>query len=127
MLEKAKHGIYEHDRVEPVPHDMKKKYLLRGKNKSRGLVRIAPELRAVVKFRRLNFIEKDFGMREPMDIIFCRNVIIYFNKSTQEKLLNRFCRHLSPGGYIFIGHSETLHSMDLPLVQVSPTVYRKSV
>ncbi len=126
-LEKAKHGIYERDRVEPVPLALKKKYVLRGKNKSRGLVCISPELRAVVKFRRLNFIEGDFGMREPMDVIFCRNVIIYFDRQTQEKLLNRFCRHLSPGGYIFIGHSETLHGMDLPLVQIAPTVYRKPV
>ncbi len=125
VLEKAKKAVYESDRVEPVPMDQKKKYLLRGRDRSRGLVRIAPELRAVVRFRRLNFLDGDFGMRETMDIIFCRNVIIYFDRQTQERLLGRFCRHLSSGGYVFMGHSETLHGMDLPLVQVAPTVYRK--
>lgn len=125
VLEKAKHGIYEHDKVNPLPPGMKKKYLLRGKNKSSGLVRIAPDLRSNVRFRRLNFLEGDFGMREHMDIIFCRNVIIYFDRPTQEKLLSRFCSHLGPGGYIFMGHSETLHGMNLPLLQVAPTIYRK--
>ncbi|HDH11213.1 MAG TPA: chemotaxis protein CheR [Nitrospirae bacterium] len=125
VLEKAKHGIYEHERVDPLPPGMKKKYLLKGKNKSSGLVRIVPELRSKVRFRRLNFLEGDFGMREHMDIIFCRNVIIYFDRPTQEKLLIRFCRHLGPGGYIFMGHSETLHGMNLPLAQVAPTIYRK--
>ncbi|NOZ68638.1 MAG: protein-glutamate O-methyltransferase [Deferribacteres bacterium] len=123
-LEKAKRGIYEEERVTPVPLEMKKKYLLRGKNKNRGLVRIVPELRALVKFRRLNFLE-DFKMREYMDIIFCRNVIIYFERHTQEMLLNKFCRRLCTGGYLFIGHSETLSGLDLPLVQIEPTVYRK--
>ncbi len=124
-LEKARTGIYEEDRVAPVPPEMKKKYLLRGKNKSRGLVRIVPELRNLVKFRRLNFIEEDFNMREYMDIIFCRNVIIYFDRHTQEMLLNKFCRRLCAGGYLFIGHSETLNGLNLPLVQIEPTVYRK--
>ena len=125
VLEKAKKAIYEHDRIAPVPPDQKKKYLLKSKDNKRGLVRIVPELREAVKFRRLNFLEGSFGMREPMDIIFCRNVIIYFDRPTQEKLLNRFYDHLCPGGYMFLGHSETLHGLNVPLVQVSPTVYRK--
>ena len=125
VLEKAKKAIYEYDRVAPVPPDQKKKYLLRSRDKYKGLVRITPELRETVKFRRLNFLEDNFGMREPMDIIFCRNVIIYFDRPTQEKLLNRFYDHLCPGGYMFLGHSETLHGLNVPLVQVSPTVYRK--
>ena len=123
-LEKAKKGIYEEERVSTVPLEIKKKYLLRGRNKNRGLVRIVPELRALVKFRRLNFLE-DFKMREYMDIIFCRNVIIYFERHTQELLLNKFCRQLRTGGYLFIGHSETLNGLELPLVQIEPTIYRK--
>jgi chemotaxis protein methyltransferase CheR len=127
VLDVAKRAIYDNEKVAPVPPEMKKNYLLRGKNDKKGQVRIVPELRNVVKFRRLNFLEGNFGMREPMDIIFCRNVIIYFDRATQEKLMNRFCQQLSPGGYIFIGHSETLHGLDVPLVQVAPTVYRKPV
>jgi len=125
VLAKATRAIYDMRAVEPVPSDMKKKYLLRSKDRTSSLVRIAPELRAMVKFRRLNFMEGDFGMREPMDIIFCRNVIIYFDRPTQERLLNRFCEHLNPGGYLFMGHSETLNGLDVPLAPVGSTVYRK--
>jgi chemotaxis protein methyltransferase CheR len=125
VLEKAMSAIYEEDRVAPVPWEMKKKYLLRSRDKGRGLVRIVPALRETVKFRRLNFMEGDFGMRELLHIIFCRNVIIYFDRPTQERLLNRFCEHLVKGGYVFVGHSETLHGLDVPLVQVFPTIYRK--
>jgi chemotaxis protein methyltransferase CheR len=125
VLDIAKHGIYKEDKVEPVPALMKKKYLLRSRDRSSGLVRIIPELREHVKFRRLNFMESDFGMREPMDIIFCRNVIIYFDRPTQERLLQRFCGHLRPGGYLFMGHSESLNGLDVPLAQSAPTVYRK--
>ena len=88
-------------------------------------MRIAPGVRTLVDFRRLNLMEGDFGLREPIDVIYCRNVIIYFDKATQEGLVNRFSRHLAPGGYLFLGHSETLCGMDVPLVQLAPTVYRK--
>jgi len=125
VLDKARMAIYGEDRVEPVPLPLKRKYLLRGKGNQRGLVRIVPELRGCIRFRRLNFMDDDFGLREPMEIIFCRNVIIYFDKQTQEKLLTKFCRHLIPGGYLFMGHSETLSGLDVPLVQVASTIYRK--
>ncbi len=125
VLEKAKMAIYDEERVIPVANELKKKYLLRSRDRSRGQVRIVPELREKVRFRRLNFMAGDFGMREPVDIIFCRNVIIYFDRPTQERLLNRFHRHLAPGGVIFMGHSETLSGLDVPLTMVHPTVYRK--
>jgi chemotaxis protein methyltransferase CheR len=125
VLDIAKLGIYGEDKVVPVPAPLKRRYLMRGKDSHQRMIRIVPELRERVKFRRLNFMEGDFGMREPMDIIFCRNVIIYFDRNMQEKLLKRFCNHLIPGGYVFMGHSETLQGMDLPLVPVAPTVYRK--
>ncbi len=125
VLDIAKLGIYSADKVGPVPAPLKRRYVMTGKNSRRGMIRIVPEVRERVNFRRLNFMEGDFGMREPMDIIFCRNVIIYFDRSTQEKLLKRLCSHLVPGGYAFMGHSETLQGMDLPLVPVAPTVYRK--
>jgi chemotaxis protein methyltransferase CheR len=124
-LEKARSGIYEHDRVIPVPVMLRKKYLLKSKEKDRGLVRIAPELRNSVRFERLNFLEEEYGIDEPMAIVFCRNVLIYFDRPTQEKLVSRLSRHLMPGGYLFVGHSESLHGMDLPLVQTATTIYRK--
>jgi chemotaxis protein methyltransferase CheR len=126
VLDKAKLAVYDDERIEPIPGPLKSRYLLRSRNPQNRVYRIVPELRQHVQFRRLNFMDSDFGFRETMDVIFCRNVIIYFDKATQERLLSRFCQHLSPRGYLFLGHSETLLGMDVPLTQVAPTVYRKS-
>lgn len=124
VLSKARNAIYTEDRVDTIPLQLKKKYLLRSKDTSKSLVRIAPQLRTMVSFRRLNFME-DFGLQDQMDIIFCRNVIIYFDKPTQERLLNRFHRQLVRGGFLFLGHSETLNGLNVPLHSVASTVYRK--
>ena len=125
VLEKAKLAVYDEERIGPIPDELRKKYLLKSKDAVPKVYRIIPELRERTRFRRLNFMDSDFGFRETMDVIFCRNVIIYFDKQTQERLLNRFCGYLSPDGYLFMGHSETLLGMDVPLVQVAPTVYRR--
>ena len=125
VLEKARSGIYEHDRVSPIPMALRKKYLLKSREKDKGLVRIVPQLRDAVRFGRLNFLEEEYGINEPMAIVFCRNVLIYFDRPTQEKLVNRLSQHLMSGGYLFVGHSESLHGMDLPLVQTATTIYRK--
>ncbi len=126
MLKSAAMGIYTHERVEPVPLSLRKRYMLRSRDKKKDLIRIVPELRALTMFRRLNFMDEDFGMRQSMDIVFCRNVLIYFDRSTQENVLRRICRYLVPGGYLFTGHSETLNGLNVPLVQKTSTVYRKS-
>ncbi|MBI5073563.1 MAG: protein-glutamate O-methyltransferase CheR [Nitrospirae bacterium] len=125
VLEKAQKAIYKMERVDTVPAVMKKKYLLRSRDRQKNLVRIAPEVRKNVRFRRLNFMAEDFEMREPMDLIFCRNVIIYFDRQTQERLLNRLYDHLIPGGYMFMGHSETLSGLNVPLLSVGNMIYRK--
>jgi chemotaxis protein methyltransferase CheR len=127
VLDRAELAVYDDEQVGPVPDPLKKKYLLKSKDPAKNLYRVIPELRERVRFRRLNFMDGDFGFREPIDVIFCRNVIIYFDKPTQERLLNKFCSHLSPKGYIFMGHSETLLGMDVPLTQVAPTVYRRAL
>jgi chemotaxis protein methyltransferase CheR len=125
VLEKAERAVYEEERISPIPLAYQGKYLSRSKDRSPSLYRIRPELRSHVQFRRLNFMDDSFGFKEQMDVIFCRNVIIYFDKATQEKLLNKFCECLAPGGYVFMGHSETLLGMKVPLVPVAPTVYRR--
>jgi chemotaxis protein methyltransferase CheR len=125
VLEKAMKAIYPEERTAPIPESYKKKYLLRSRDREKRLVRVAPEVRSSVRFRRLNFMDQDFGMREPMDIIFCRNVIIYFDKPTQERLINRLCDHLIPGGYLFMGHSETLSGLNVPLESAGMMIYRK--
>ncbi|MBF0342449.1 MAG: protein-glutamate O-methyltransferase [Magnetococcales bacterium] len=124
VLRSASDAVYDMDKVGPVPLGLKRKYLLKSKDPTKKLVRIAPEIRAMVNFRRLNFMDADFGLREKMDIIFCRNVIIYFDRPTQERLINKFCRYLSPGGFLFVGHSETLNNLKVPVVQTAPTIYR---
>jgi chemotaxis protein methyltransferase CheR len=124
VLDMARKAIYDEDKVAPVPAAMKTKYLMRSKDPSQGVVRIVPELRSLITFERLNFMDETYAINQPLDIIFCRNVIIYFDVPTQERLLNKFCRHLKPGGFVFMGHSETLNGIKSPLVQVAPTIYR---
>ena len=125
VLEKAFRAVYKEERVGLMPASMKKKFLMRSKERERGLVRVVPELRSCVEFRRLNFMDSNFGIDSSFDIIFCRNVIIYFDRPTQQKVLQTIYRHLKPGGYLFMGHSETLSSLSIPLASVGSMVYRK--
>lgn len=125
VLNEAVLGIYDESDIAPISLPVRKKYLLRSRNRERKQVRIVPELRKKIVFRWLNFMDDDYGIRRKRDIIFCRNVIIYFNRQTQEQVLNRFCRYLNSGGYLFMGHSETLNGLNVPLSPVAPTVYRK--
>ena len=124
VLAKAKNAIYTEENVDSIPLSLKKKYLLKSKDRNKPMVRIAPQQRSMITFQRLNFME-EFSMREQMDVIFCRNVIIYFDKPIQERLLNRFHRQLVTGGYLFLGHSETTSGLNVPLRPVASTVYRK--
>lgn len=125
ILDTAKKAVYPEDRVETVAQNFKKKYLLRSKDRSRSLVRICPQLRALVSFRRINFMDEELGVAEKMDVIFCRNVVIYFDRETQQNLMRKFHQQLRPGGYLFLGHSETLNNLDVPFKGVASTVYRK--
>lgn len=124
VLRMAVRAIYSESKIAPIPAEFRKRYLLRSKDRSKGIVRIAPEARSHVRFRRLNFME-EFSFDGQLDVIFCRNVVIYFDRQTQEMLFSRFCRKLKVGGYLFIGHSESLAGMTLPLELVAPTVYRR--
>jgi len=126
VLEKAKLGIYDEERVATVPLSIKQKYLMKSKDRSKGQVRITPELRSLIRFERVNLMDEQYRRPELLDVVFCRNVIIYFERLNQEKLLGRLCNSLKPGGYLFLGHSETVHGFDLPLQRVTSTVYRKT-
>jgi len=125
VLAKADRGVYTGDVVAPVPAALKRKYFLRSRDRGSETVRVAPELRRLVEFRRLNFMDADYGLQEKVDAIFCRNVIIYFDRPTQERILGKLASHLVPQGYMFVGHSETLHDMNLPLAPVAPALYRR--
>ena len=126
VLSIAKAAIYEEKEAAPIPLSFKKKYLLRSKDRSRPRIRVVPDLRRMVEFRRLNFMDSDYAMSNAIDIIMCRNVIIYFDRPTQFKVLQKLCRDLHPGGFLFMGHSETLNGFNLPLQQVTANVYRKT-
>lgn len=126
VLERAQEAVYDADRVAGISPAMKQKYLLRSRDRSKNLVRIAPAIRSMVQFRRMNLMEEAFTFEQPFDAIFCRNVIIYFDRRTQEGLINRFCRVLRPKGFLFLGHSESIHGFTLPLRRIVSTVYRKT-
>lgn len=124
VLGMAEMGVYADERVRTIPREMLKQYFQKGKGKSAGFVKIKKPLRDAVSFQRFNLMA-DFSWREEFDVIFCRNVMIYFNRETQQNLVNKFSRCLKPGGYLFIGHSESLTSIDHPFKQVSTTAYKK--
>lgn len=124
-LDSAANAVYGIERVAPVPPSYRKKYLLRSRDPDRSEVRIKKELRDKVEFIRLNFMDEHFPFEGHFDVIFCRNVIIYFERPVQERILGRMCKYLSVGGALILGHSETLTGMDLPLVSLAPTVYER--
>jgi len=125
VLQKAITAIYPIDKVSVVPIELKRRYLLKSKDKNENNVRIVPGLRSKTSFQRLNFMDSAYSVNDNFDIIFCRNVLIYFDRPTQEKVINRLSRHLKPGGYFFLGHSESVTGLDVPLKQIKPTIFRK--
>jgi chemotaxis protein methyltransferase CheR len=125
VLAKAETGVYAGEIVNPVPAALRRKYIMGSRDRGSNQVRIVPELRRLIEFRRLNFMDADYGIQEKADAIFCRNVIIYFDRATQERVLKRLSHYLVHGGYLFVGHAEALHDMDLPLAPVAPSLYRR--
>jgi len=126
VLESARSGIYESVRIEGLPMDLKKRYFLKSRDTAKSQVRIKPELRGKIRFYQLNLLSDTYPVPKNMDVIFFRNVMIYFEKPTQQKIINKLCEHLKPGGYLFLGHSESLTGIETELRNVAATVYRKS-
>jgi chemotaxis protein methyltransferase CheR len=125
ILQKAIDAVYKEDRVNVVPLEMKRKYLLRSKDRANPTVKIAPQLRKKVRFGRLNFMDNQYDIPETFDVIFCRNVLIYFDRETQERVIDKLCGKLKSGGYFFLGHSESIMNMNLPLRQIKPTIFKR--
>jgi len=125
VLDKAREAVYEESKVAVVPMSFKKKYMLKSRDKDKALVRMKPEIRARLNFARINFMDDRYPVSETFDVIFCRNVIIYFERAIQEAILDKLCRHIRTGGHLILGHSETLTGMDLPLKGVAPTIYER--
>ncbi len=126
VLDKAASAVYPMDAVKGVPQQIMHQYFLKGKNPANPAVRLKQDIRSHVNFMRLNFMDDEYGFRETFQIIFCRNVLIYFDKANQEKVIRQFLRYLEPNGYLFLGHSETIFGMDLPFKTVAPTVFQRT-
>jgi chemotaxis protein methyltransferase CheR len=126
ILRTAVDAIYKEVRVEGIPLNLKRKYLLRSKDRTNPTVRIIQELRQRVSFERLNFMDNSYNVADQFDVIFCRNVLIYFDRQTQERVINKLCSKLRSGGFFFLGHSESITSLNVPLTQIKPTIFRRN-
>lgn len=125
VLNQARSGVYDQERIATLPPALKGRYFLKAKKAGDTRVRMKPEFRSKIRYYRVNFMDKSYPVPTGLHAIFFRNVMIYFEKPTQREIIGRLCSHLKPGGYLFLGHSESLTGIDVPLKNVSATVYRK--
>jgi chemotaxis protein methyltransferase CheR len=123
VLAYAQRGIYPKADLEPISRDLCRQYFLRGTGKQAGLCQVQSDLRSMLTFRQLNLVHPPWPFKRPFDLIFCRNVMIYFDRPTQGKVLNEMVRHLPAEGYLFLGHSENICYREFPFVPLGATVY----
>jgi len=124
VLAAAAKGVYDADRLGDVPPDLLRKSFLRGTGANAGKVIVRPEVRDLIGFRQVNFMADEWPVRTKFDAIFCRNVMIYFDRDTQRRLLTRFAAQLDPNGYLFMGHSENIHWAADTFAPIGNTVHR---
>jgi chemotaxis protein methyltransferase CheR len=126
MVRTASAGVYPEDRMSGVPQERQRRWFQRGSGSNAGMVKAKPELQSLLTFRPLNLLH-EWPLHGPFDVIFCRNVMIYFDQPTRDRLLTRFARLLADGGYLCIGHSESIHSTTgSPYKLVGRTIYTKA-
>ncbi|MDD5434994.1 MAG: hypothetical protein PH343_06145, partial [Nitrospira sp.] len=125
ILKKASEGIYEEEKVHNIPNDLLVKFFTKIKIEGKIYYKVNPALHNIITFRRLNLVQDHYPFKGKFDIIFCRNVMIYFDKKTQEGIVNKYYNLLKNGGYLFIGHSESLNGVKSPFKYIKPAVYRK--
>ena len=125
VLEVARAGIYPHELIEPIPASLRRKYVAASRDPARCEVRVVPALRRNVGFARLNLMDDQYPVGDPMDVIFCRNVLIYFDRQTQNRVVSQIVDQLAPGGLLFLGHSESIAGHALPLEQVGNTIFKR--
>ena len=126
ILEKASKAIYHKDTIENISIERKKRFFLKHKDPEQPFVRVIPELRNPARFQWLNLMDPEYRLPDKFDIIFCRNVLIYFERDIQEQVVRKLSERLQPNGLLFLGHSESIINFKLPLVQIMPTIYRKA-
>jgi len=126
VLATAREGIWPFQRSSEIPAPYLRAYMLRGIRAEEGKIRAQPNIRSLIEFRRINLNEESYPVEGTFDLIFCRNVMIYFNRETKAAVVEKLSRHLSPTGLLFLGHSETLHGASQSLAHVGPTAYARS-
>lgn len=124
MLETAQSAVYRAERVRLPAPEWLPRYFQRGVGKVEGFYRVKKEIRERVAFHHVNLFQPNYPIPTGLDAIFCRNVMIYFDRETQELLVKRLCQHLGPGGHLFVGHSESLIGIRHGLKGVQPSIYR---
>jgi chemotaxis protein methyltransferase CheR len=125
ILKKAADAIYPEERISTVPDNLKRKYFLRSKDQINKTVRLVPEIRSRVVYQRMNFMDSYYSVEREFDIVFCRNVLIYFDRETQQQVITKLASKLRYDGIFFLGHSESITNMKVPLRQIKPTIFRK--
>ncbi|MBR8537050.1 methyltransferase domain-containing protein [Carboxylicivirga sediminis] len=125
VLSSAAKGVYAENKIAIIPLELKKRYFLKSKDRLNPTVRVKPELQRNIALKHVNLMDSHYDMNETFDVIFCRNVLIYFDRATQERVIGKLCNYLKPGGIFFIGHSESLSGMNVPLDHIRPTIFRK--
>jgi chemotaxis protein methyltransferase CheR len=124
VLATARAGVYTAERVASLDHELVRRHFRRGEGERAGWYKVRPELQKLIDFRRVNLIEGSWPSQDTFDVIFCRNVVIYFNRETQEQLFRRFAERLVPGGFLILGHSENLSWMSDVYAPVGRTIYQ---
>ena len=125
VLASAERAVYSEDMIEPVPAALRERYLLRAKDPQRKLVRIKKELRSLVRFARINLMNNSYPLAPDLDVVFCRNVLIYFDRETQAQVVRRLCGQLRKGGYLMLGHTDSVSGMDLPVRSCGNSIFRR--
>jgi chemotaxis protein methyltransferase CheR len=125
VLAQAERGVYARERVTDIPPPLLHRYFLEGTGSNAGFVKAGRELRSLVTFRRINLLDEPWPIHTVFDCIFCRNVIIYFDKATQNRLMERFAEYLKEDGHLFLGHSESLYGVCDRLAFLRNTIYRR--
>ncbi len=126
VIAQAQRAIYPLSMIDPIPAPLRERYVMRAVKAERQEMRIVPELRRTVRFQCLNLMDARYCVERDFDVIFCRNILIYFAKTTQDAVLRRLNNHLRNGGFLILGHSESLAGAELTSMrQVAPTIFRR--
>ena len=125
VLATAGNGVYRIDSMKGMSQERLQRFFLKGKASNAGMVRVKPELRRLIDFMSVNLIRDDWPFKEPFDVVFCRNVMIYFDAATQRRVLEKIHRVLKPGGLLFVGHAENFSESKDLFVLRGKTVYER--